>query len=149
MGAVKTRDAYAWNIGIDHNQWIRWLNAPIRLSISAQQFWFRGLGVNNHFKSGVAPGLLNDADMIPVAPRPAAPTGPNPTPEQAARIGGVGNRNQTPCYVAPGGTAPCAFKASLGFPAETQITTLNISTQYMSGDLRPSVTSSTTGQDPG
>ncbi|MBI3302189.1 MAG: hypothetical protein HYZ72_08975, partial [Deltaproteobacteria bacterium] len=77
MGAVKTRDAYAWNIGVDHNQWIRWLNASNTFVISAQQFWFRGLGVNNRFKPGVPPGLLNDADVIPVAPRSAAPTGPN------------------------------------------------------------------------
>jgi hypothetical protein len=140
MGAVKARDAYAWSIGIDHNQWLLWLNASNSFTISAQQFWFRNLGVNNTFKAGVPPGLLNDADMISVAPRPAAPTGPNPTPKQAARPGGGGTRNLTPCYVVPGGSAPCAFKAFLGLPAETQITTLNIGTQYRSGDLRPSVT---------
>lgn len=140
MGAIKTRDAYAWNIGIDHNQWIRWLNATNTFTISAQLFWFRGLGINNRFKPGVPPGLLNDADLIPVAPRSAAPTGPNPTAKEKARPGGVGIRNATPCYVGPDGKAPCVFKSSLGFPAETQITTLNISTQYMTGNLRPSVT---------
>jgi hypothetical protein len=140
MGAVKTRDAYAWNIGIDHNQWIPWLNATSTFTISAQQFWNRGLGMHNNFKPGVPPGLLNDADMVPIRPRSAAPTGPNPTPEEAARPGGVGLRNETPCYTGPSGKAPCAFKAFIGTPEETQLTTLFIGTQYRAGNVRPSLT---------
>ena len=139
MGAVKARDAYAWSIGIDHNQWIRWLNSTNTFTISAQQFWFRSLGVNSRFKPGVTPGLLNDADMAPIRPRIAAPTGPNPTPEQAARPGGVGHRT-SPCIPGPDGTAPCVFRGFFGFPVETQLTTLFITTQYLSGNLEPSVT---------
>jgi hypothetical protein len=138
MGAIKPHDFYAWSLGIDHNQWIQWLNRSSTFTISAQQFWFRGLGIHNTFKPGLPPGLLNDADLLSVRPRDSAPTGPNPTPEEAARPGGVGQRT-SPCIPGPGGVAPCIYKANVRFPAETQITTLGISTQYLTGNLRPSV----------
>jgi hypothetical protein len=35
MGAVGTRDAYAWSISLDHNQWLRWLNRSNSFTISA------------------------------------------------------------------------------------------------------------------
>jgi hypothetical protein len=139
MGTVKARDAYAWNIGIDHNQWIRWLNPTTTFTLSAQQFWFRSLGINNHFKQGIAPGLLNDADMVPVRPRTAAPTGPNPSSKEAARPGGIGVRT-SPCYVDPERTAPCVYRGFFGTPRGTQITTLAITTKYFAGNLEPSVT---------
>jgi hypothetical protein len=140
MGAIKTSDAYAWNIGIDHNQWIRWLNPTTTFTISAQQFWFRTLGLKNTFTPGVPPGLLNDAALLPIRRRSAAPTGPTTNPEKLNRIGGPGLRNATPCYPGPEGTAPCAFKSLLGIQKETQLTTLFISTQYRSGNVRPSLT---------
>ncbi|MCS6926969.1 MAG: hypothetical protein NZ578_13800, partial [Candidatus Binatia bacterium] len=109
-------------------------------TISAQLFWFRGLGVNKRFKQGVAPGLSNDIDSLPVRPRNSGPTGPNPTPKEAARVGGVGLRT-APCILPPGQTTtPCGFKGLLGFPVEQQIFTLSISTPYLSGNLTPRVT---------
>jgi hypothetical protein len=138
-GGMKTRDSYAWLVGLDHNQWIRFLNPTNSFTISAQLFWFRGLGVNKRYKQGVPPGLSNDIDNLPVRPRSAAPTGPNPTPQQAARPGGVGNRAPA-CIPGPDGNTPCAYKALLGFPVETQIFTLAISTPYLSGNLTPRVT---------
>jgi hypothetical protein len=139
-GAMKTRDFYAWLIGLDHNQWIRWLNPTNSFTISGQLFWFRGLGVNKRYKQGVPPGLSNDIDGLPVRPRNAAPTGPNPKPSEKARVGGVGSRT-APCILPPGQTTtPCGFKAILGFPVETQIFTLAISTPYYSGNLTPRVT---------
>lgn len=140
VGGQKTRDFYAWLIGLDHNQWIRWLNPTNSFTISAQLFWFRGLGVNKRFKQGVAPGLSNDIDSLPVRPRNSGPTGPNPKPSEAARVGGVGLRT-APCILPPGQTTtPCGYKALLGFPVEQQIFTLSISTPYLSGNLVPRVT---------
>jgi hypothetical protein len=139
MGAIKPHDSYAWNLGIDHSQWIQWLNRSNTFTISAQQFWFRALGVHNTFKPGLPPGLLNDADLLSIRPRNAAPTGPNPTAQEKARPGGVGQRT-SPCIPGPGGVTPCIYKALVPFPAATQITTLSISTQYLTGNLRPSVT---------
>jgi hypothetical protein len=138
VGAMKKRDFYAWLIGLDHNQWIRWLNPTNSFTISTQLFWFRGLGVDKRYKQGVAPGLLNDIDALPVRPRNAGPTGPNPKPSEAARPGGVGNRTQT-CIPASGGVTPCSYKGLLGFPVETQIFTLAISTPYMAGNLTPNL----------
>jgi hypothetical protein len=140
MGAVKTRDAYAWNLGIDHNQWIRQLNPTTTFTLSAQQFWFRSLGVDNRFKQGIAPGLLNDADMAPIRPRTAAPTGPNPTPAQVRRRAGVVGVRTSPCVTGPDGTAPCVFRGFFGAPRVTQLTTFTITTQYLSGSLQPSAT---------
>jgi hypothetical protein len=139
MGAVQARDAYAWNIGIDHNQWITWLNPTTTFTISAQQFWNRPLGVGNRYKRGQPPGLLNDANQVPIAPRNAAPTGPNPTPQEAVRPGGVGHRPQ-PCIPGPDGTAPCVFRGFLGSPNETQLSTLFVQTSYFSGNLKPQFT---------
>ena len=138
-GTVQARDAYAWSIGIDHDQWIRWLNPTTTFFFSAQQFWFRTLGVDNRFKPGVEPGVLNDANVIGVSPRIAAPTGPDPTPKQAGRPGGVGSRT-SPCVAGAGGTTPCAFRGLFAAPRKTQLTTLLVRTQYMSGDLEPNLT---------
>lgn len=39
MGAVKTRDFYAWSLGIDHNQWMQWLNrASTFFVVRAEEF---------------------------------------------------------------------------------------------------------------
>jgi hypothetical protein len=138
---VGTRDFYAWVIGLDHNQWIRWLNPTNSFTISSQLFWARGLGVNKRFKQGVPPGLLNDSDAIPVTRRDSAPTGPNPTPQEAARPGGTGSRTTVNCITAvPGGPTPCIYKPIFGFPVESQLFTLFISTPYLAGNLTPNVT---------
>jgi hypothetical protein len=138
MGAMKTRDQYAWVVGLDHNQWVRWLNRSNSVTISGQLFWQRTLGNNKRFKQGVAPGLRNDIDALPVRPRNAGPTGPNPTPAEAARPGGLGNRSQT-CITAPGsgGVTPCIYKGLLGNSVENQVFTLAISTPYAAGNLIP------------
>jgi hypothetical protein len=138
-GAVNRRDVYAWNIGLDHNQWIRWLNPSNSFTFSAQLFWARVLGGNKRFKPGVPAGLSNDVDALAVRPRNSGPA-----PSRPNRIGGPGLRAQNCLSPTPtGGTttvAPCAYRGLLGFPVESQVFTLAISTPYMAGNLTPRVT---------
>jgi hypothetical protein len=140
-GAVNTRDFYAWNVGLDHNQWIRFLNPSNSFTFSGQFFWARGLGVNKRFEQGVPVGLLNDRHALPVRPRKAAPTGPTTNPAELSRPGGTGNRTGACVNAAgkPANTPPCDFQGLLGFPVETQVFTLAVSTPYMGGNLTPNL----------
>jgi hypothetical protein len=137
-GAVNVRDTYAWVVGLDHNQWIRWLNQSNSFTFSAQLFWNRILGGDKRFTAGKAAGLSNDVDALAVRPRTS---GPNPN--NRTRPGGGGNRTVN-CIspTATGGTttvAPCAFRGLLGFPVESQVFTLAVSTPYMGGNLTPNL----------
>jgi hypothetical protein len=137
-GATNVRDAYAWVIGLDHNQWIRFLNPTNSVTFSGQFFWNRILGGDKRFKPGVAAGLSNDVDAIPVRPRTSGPNPSNP-----GRLGGPGNRAQNCLRRTPdGGTttvAPCDFRGLLGLGKESQVFTLAVSTPYMGGNLTPSL----------
>ena len=136
-GAVKEHDFYGWSIGLDHNQRIPWLNPSNSFFISAQLFRLRGLGVRNRFQRGQAPGLLNDTAALALSPRSGAPTGPTSDPRQLSRPGGPGSRTN-PCSLPQGrSTPPCAFRGSLGFPAESQTFTLTVSSPYLRGTLTP------------
>jgi hypothetical protein len=134
-GHTNSRDFYAWNVGLDHNQWIRFLNPSNSFTFSGQFFWARGLGVNKRYEQGVPVGLLNDKHALPVTNRFAAPA-PGVT-----RVGGPGNRAGA-CTNGPGkpaNTPPCDFQRLLGFPVETQVFTLAVSTPYMGGNLTPNL----------
>ncbi|HKA52654.1 MAG TPA: DUF1302 family protein [Candidatus Binatia bacterium] len=132
-GGARVRDVYAWNIGLDHNQWIHFLNPVNTFTFSAQLFWAEALGVRNTFQPGIPAGLTNDRDALAVRPRSAAPK------PGAVRIGGPGNRTAE-CLSPNGNLPPCSFKGLLPFPGSTQVLTFNVGTQYMGGNLRPSFT---------
>src|SRR5262249_55315202 len=128
------------NIGLDHNQWIRFLNPANSFTISAQLFKADVIGDKNIFNSNKPAGLANDRFSTGVTIRPAAPTGPTTNPEKLSRPGGTGARTSA-CIPAPGHTTPpCIFKRTIGVPQATEIFTLSISTQYLAGKLPPSFT---------
>src|SRR5215813_7273466 len=138
-GRFESRDVWAFNIGLDHNQWIRWLNPSNSFTISAQIFKADVIGDKNHFNTNKPAGLDNDRFSTAITIRPAAPTGPTTDPAKLNRPGGTGARAQA-CIPAPGSTTPpCVFKRTFGVPQATEIFTLSISTPYMAGNLRPSV----------
>jgi hypothetical protein len=138
-GRFESRDVWAFAIGLDHNQWIRWLNPSNSFTISAQIFKADVIGDKNYFNSNKPAGLDNDRFSTGVTIRPAAPTGPTTNPKKLNRPGGPGARGQA-CIPAPGSTTPpCIFKRTFGVPQATELITLSISTPYMAGNLRPSV----------
>jgi hypothetical protein len=133
-GHFSSRDKWAFVLGIDHIQWIRFLNKSNSFVFSGQYFHEH---INNvkHYKKGIPVGRENDTHSIGVTRRSAAPTGPGDNP---GRLGGNGNRTQ-PCLNAadPTTTPPCDFKRLLQQQATSQLFTLAITTQYMAGNLRP------------
>lgn len=146
---MESRDAWAFNIGLDHNQWIRWLNKSNSFVISAQFFFFHVNGMDNTLKPGQPVGLHNGY-FISAINRKRAPIGPNRTdPKLLNRPGGPGVRGQD-CIDAQGrggstpgpnqAIAPCVFKTLQRFPADTELFTLSINTQYFAGNLKPSFT---------
>ncbi|MBI3303357.1 MAG: hypothetical protein HYZ72_14935, partial [Deltaproteobacteria bacterium] len=159
-GREKSADAWAFNIGLDHNQWIRFLNPANSFVFSAQLFDVHVMNMSNTFRSDRPAGLLNDRFAIGVRPRKAAPTGPTTNPAKLRRPPGeanpltapqgsnTGNRTQgciTP-LIDPANPAagrkpnpPCIFKGLQGLAQDTELFTLSISTQYMAGNLKPSV----------
>jgi hypothetical protein len=121
--ALVRRDALAWNIGLDHNQWIRWLNPSNSFVFSAQQFWYNlnGLGNIHHFDRSRPFSVLNDKAVL--AGRKRAKQRPVTDPAAAATCAkGTGSRN------------PCSL---WNFGEQTQLTTLAINTQYLAGNVRP------------
>jgi Protein of unknown function (DUF1302) len=137
-GRFASRDVWAFAIGLDHNQWIRWLNPSNSFTISAQIFKADVIGLKNHFNSNKPAGLDNDVMALGIRPRSAAPTGPTTNPAKLNRPGGTGNRSQQ-CIPVSGLNPPCQFRGLLGVPQATEAITLSISTPYMAGNLRPSV----------
>jgi hypothetical protein len=135
-GHAHTRDFYLWNVGLDHNQWIRFLNPSNSFTFSAQFFWARGLGVDKRYEQGVPVSLFNDKEALPITNRFAAPR-----PDGPPRVGGNGNRAGacTNAPPKPANTPPCDFQRLIGFPVETQVFTLAISTPYMGGNLTPNL----------
>jgi len=137
-GRMKNSDAWAFSIGLDHNQWIRFLNPNNSFTFSAQIFMTRYLNGRNTFRSNKPAGFTNDRSATTVRPRSAAPIGPNRTdPKLVNRPGGPGNRSQG-CIPVSGTNPPCQFKGLTAFPLDQELNTLSISTQYMGGNLRPS-----------
>jgi hypothetical protein len=116
------RDVLAWNIGLDHNQWIRFLNPSNSFVFSAQQFWVNINGQKTTFAKGV-PSVLNDKNVIAGRKRSLQ------KPVTSAALAAT-------CAPGSGSRAGCSL---WNFGGQTQLTTLAINTQYFAGNLRPSV----------
>jgi len=135
IGHMIGRDAWGFNIGLDHNQWILWLNQSASFAFTAQ-FFKTHIYSSYHYKPGLAPSLTNDIDITATTLRREAPIGPNRTdPKLLNRPGGVGNRANA---CAPGPLAPCDYSRTYK-PGQGQETfTFGVSTTYWGGNLRPS-----------
>lgn len=122
--ATTKRDWFLWNIGIDHNQWIRWLNPYSTFSISAQLFWTNRNGQDTAFNAGAVPSVLNDKDVIAARKRELQKRVSDPAKAAV-------------CAPGSGSRAGCSL---FNFGDQDQLTTLSISTPYRGGNLRPSLT---------
>jgi hypothetical protein len=149
-GREKSRDVWAFNIGLDHNQWIRWLNPTNSFVFSAQLFKTHVNSNRNNFKRNRPAGLLNDVFATGITKRNMAPTGPTTNPKKLNRPLGPGIRAPV-CIDAAGRSTlnslspnqaipPCAERRLFGVPTDVELFTLSISTQYYAGNVRPSVT---------
>src|SRR5207248_9907705 len=111
------RDYLAWNIGLDHNQWIRWLNPVNSFTISAQQFWLHRNGTHRLPHPGLPTNVLNERDGIAARQRrfiqPPAP-GSGGNPQCDPKKGGA--RDGCSVWI---------------WNAQDWLTTLSISTQYL------------------
>ncbi|MGE0823881.1 MAG: DUF1302 family protein, partial [Candidatus Binatia bacterium] len=125
-GSISKRDRLAFVIGLDHNQWIRWINKSNSVSFSAQLFWQRDYGLVRNYQRGVPVGLLNDRHAPALVNRTEAPVDPNGP--LAGRPGGPGLRAQG-CINADGSTTPpCDHKRLLKQGESSQVMTLIMST---------------------
>jgi hypothetical protein len=142
-GRFKSRDVWAWNIGIDHNQWIRWLNPNNTFTISAQLFMFHVMNNRRTYDTDRPAGLLNDYFATGVNHRYLAPIGPNRSADvladRAARGLGPGVQTQA-CIPVSGPNPPCKIRRLLPIQDTQEIATLSVSTQYFGGNVRPSFT---------
>jgi hypothetical protein len=137
LGKTSTTDAWAFSLGIDHNQWIPSLNESNSFTFSLQLLKSHTY-TNTNYIPGEAPSLANDIDVTAVTRRTMAPIGPGRTnPKLLNRIGGPGNRTNA-CI--PGPLAPCQTYRTFNLGNDQEITTFNVNTQYMGGNLRPSFT---------
>ena len=102
------RDYLAWVLGLDHNQWIRFLNPSNTFFISAQQFWLNKNGQDTSRDPSRPPSVLNDRDIFAGRVR------------SQQRIGG--RQDGSTVWRAQG---------------NDWLTTLAINTQYMAGNVRP------------
>jgi hypothetical protein len=134
-GAMATYDAWAFSLGIDHNQWITMLNPSNSFTFSVQLLKSHAY-TNTSYIPGQAPSLLNDIDVTAVTRRTMAPIGPGRTdPALLTRPGGPGNRTNA-CI--PGPTAPCKTNRTFPLGQDQEILTFSAGTQYWGGNLRPS-----------
>ncbi len=157
-GRMKSRDVWAFNVGLDHNQWILWINKQASIAFSVQLFKFHVMNNHRDFSSDTPAGLLNDVFATGVRPRFAAPTGPTTNRDKLLRAplinapgvptptvqgGNTGNRGQQ-CITRVGADGkrrthpPCEYRGLLPVPNDQEITTFSASTTYMGGNLRPS-----------
>jgi hypothetical protein len=114
------RDWLNWNIGLDHNQWIPFLNPNNSFTFSAQQFWLNRNGQDTKING---PGsVLNDRDDIAGGKRRLQREVTDP---QIAAVCGQGSGSRNACRL-------------WTYPNREWTTTLSISTAYMAGNMRPS-----------
>jgi hypothetical protein len=118
---IAKRDWLLWVIGLDHNQWIRFLNPNNSFTLSGQIFFTHRNGQDTKFAPGPQ-GPLNDRDDI--AGRFRHLQKPVTNPAAAAT-----------CQPGTGARGGCSLWK---FNQEDWITTFSASTQYMGGNLRPS-----------
>lgn len=112
--AFRSRDWLLWNIGVDHNQWIRWLNPDYTFTFSGQFFWTHRNGQQRSRPDTMQPAsVFNDRDQIAGLKR-------EPQNPQSASFDRSGN-------------------AFWNFGAQDEIFTLGVNTTYLRGNLKPSV----------
>jgi hypothetical protein len=119
------RDWFLFVIGLDHNQWISWLNPGNSFSFSGQIFYTRRNSQKTNFNDRNAPfGVFNDRDEI---------AGRNRNMQKPVTNAALAAR----CDPSTGSRAGCSlYKA----PSRDWLTTFNVNTPYMGGNLRPSFT---------
>lgn len=122
--AIAKRDWLLWNIGVDHNQWIRWLNPYNTFTMSAQLFWTNRNGQDTQFTKGQPFSVLNDKDVIGARKRELQ------KPVTNAALAAA-------CAPGSGSRAGCSL---FDFGGQDLLTTFVVSTPYWGGDLRPSLT---------
>jgi hypothetical protein len=146
IGRFKSRDAWAFSIGLDHNQWLTWLNPANSFVFSAQMFVRHVLNNRREFDEGRPIGYDNDQFGTGLTYRKIATIGPGRTdPKLLTRIGGQGDRafscvkdGQAGAPTSPQ-TTPCRFRRLLPLQDWDMINTLSVSTSYMGGNLRPAM----------
>jgi hypothetical protein len=143
-GRFKNRDIWAFNIGLDHNQWIRWLNPTNSFTISAQLFMFHVLNNRRNYDPGKPVGLLNDYFATGLPYHRMAPIGPNRSPAVLAKRAARGlspGINAPACIPRAGSTTPPCTDRRLAPVQDTQeLLTFSVSSQYFGGNVRPSFT---------
>jgi hypothetical protein len=117
-------DWLVWNIGLDHNQWFRFLNPTNSFTFSAQQFWAHRNGLNHDYDKDSPPSVLNDKDDIAARQRRFTKPVTDPVGTNVC-VSGSGSRRGCSVW---------------NFPTQEWLTTLSINTQYLAGNLRPSFT---------
>jgi hypothetical protein len=121
---IAKRDLLLWNIGLDHNQWINFLNPNNTFTFSAQQFWVNRNGQDTKFDRNQPFGPLNDKDVIAGRKRRLQNLVTDPA---KAAVCAPGSGSATGCSL-------------WNFPGQDLLTTFVASTQYLGGNLRPSFT---------
>lgn len=143
-GRFKSRDVWAFNIGLDHNQWIRWLNPSNSFTLSAQLFMFHVMNNRRTFDPNKPVGLNNDYFATGVNYRFLGPIGPNRSQkvlDQRAARGLSPGLNAPACIPRAGRTTPpCAVRRLVPIQDTQEIFTFSASTQYLGGNLRPTFT---------
>lgn len=113
--AFKSRDHLAWNIGFDHNQWLRWLNEDYTFVFSGQFFWTNRNGQKRSRPDLSQPvSVLNDRDQIAGTKREIQ----DPRSASFDRSGNI----------------------LWNYGGRDELVTLAVNTQYWRGNLRPSLT---------
>jgi hypothetical protein len=119
------RDWFLFVIGLDHNQWITWLNPGNSFSFSGQIFYTRRNSQKTNHNDPNAPfGVFNDRDAV--AGRIRSLQKPVTNPALAAR-----------CAPGSGSRAGCALWKA---PSRDWLTTFSVNTPYAGGNFRPSFT---------
>jgi len=117
------RDWFLFVIGLDHNQWIRWLNPGNSFAFTGQFFYTQRNGVDSSVPNPGQPfGVFNQRDAV--ASRNRNFQKPVTNAAVAARCG-AGTGSRVGC-------------TSAKLPGTTYLTTFAVSTPYMGGNLRPS-----------
>ncbi len=144
LGRFKSRDVWAFSIGLDHNQWLGFLNPANSFVFSAQFFVQHVLNNRREFDRGRPIGFDNDQFGQGLTYRPIATIGPNRTdPRLLNRNGGRGDRGFSCIQPGQAGApnapqfAPCKERRLLSLQNFNMVNTLSISTAYLGGNLRP------------
>ncbi len=149
IGRFKSRDVWAYSIGLDHNQWIHFLNPVNTFTFSAQIFMNHILNNKNKYDPGKPIGPTNDIFGTGLQDRSGNTIGPFRTDpalfDPNIRPGGQGNRSfscahngQAAAALVTPQFAPCSYKRLVTLKDTNIINTFSVSTQYWGGNLRPS-----------